>query len=91
MIDNDVVSILVAWGKGEDLIKRIRSFGTNRSIGREIQQYCVSVSEKDFEILKNTDRIEDIDGIWAQKDPYLYDSMVGLINNEMLNNEILIK
>lgn len=91
MIDDNCTPIIVTWGKGIDYIDELKKQGADRYLLRKMQNYSVSIREKDFMELVRMGRIEQIDGVWIQNDPNLYDKHIGLMmDNKWLNETYIL-
>ena len=70
--------IIVRYGEGEELIKRLMADGINREIMRRLQRYIVNVPRKDIDVLRRSAKIEEVripeqtdecSGIYVQTQP----------------------
>ncbi|MCD8556485.1 MAG: CRISPR-associated helicase Cas3' [Bacteroides graminisolvens] len=91
MIDDDNHPIIVHWGKGSEYINKLKTHGLDRDLSRKLQKYSVSVRSKDLIELVKMGRIEQINEVWIQVDPNLYDLNVGLVmDNKWLNETYIL-
>ena len=91
MIDDDNHPIVVHWGKGSEYINKLKTHGLDRDLSRKLQKYSVSVRSKDLIELVKMGRIEQINEVWIQVDPNLYDLNVGLVmDNKWLNETYIL-
>lgn len=91
MIDDDNHPIVVHWGKGSEYINKLKRHGLDRDLSRKLQKYSVSVRSKDLIELVKMGRIEQINEVWIQVDPNLYDLNVGLVmDNKWLNETYIL-
>lgn len=88
--DKGAKSIAVRYGKGTDLIEALKRNGPTPALFRKLQQYTVSVSEKDFNGFVHDGAIESIHGVWVQSNALLYNLESGLNRQDDWCEEILI-
>ncbi|MDD6210353.1 MAG: CRISPR-associated endonuclease Cas3'' [Bacteroidales bacterium] len=88
--DSGEHTVVVAWEKGKELIKRLKKEDINRNLLRKLQDYAITVRHEDFEEMKNSGAIEPLKGIWVQKDPGIYDEKIGLVMSGRWPEEIQI-
>ena len=75
----DSVPILVQYGKGNELIERLRREGPSRGLLRALQRYCINLHDSQAEKLQAEHRIEKLyDSIYVQRDSQLYSTDTGL-------------
>lgn len=89
--DKGAQSIIVSYNEGADLIELLKRKGPEPWLMRKLQRYIVSINLRDFEELKKAHRIEELFGCWIQTDPWLYNSIAGLMYSDEWLEEILIK
>lgn len=78
-------------GKGSEYINKLKRHGLDRDLSRKLQKYSVSVRSKDLIELVKMGRIEQINEVWIQVDPNLYDLNVGLVmDNKWLNETYIL-
>jgi CRISPR-associated endonuclease/helicase Cas3 len=91
MIDDSSFPIVVYYGDGCTYIEELKDKGANRFLLRKLQNYSVSVREKDFKELAKSGRIEEFDGIWVQSDPDLYHQDIGIcMENKWLEETYIL-
>lgn len=83
LIENNTRSIIIPWGDGNDLIRKIESRLTfpDRIVLRKLQRYTVAVHDKVFFELKSAGAIMDMfnDGsLWVLVNMDLYSNETGL-------------
>lgn len=75
----DTVPILVQYGKGNELIERLRQEGPGRGLLRALQRYCVNLHDSQITRLEQEQRVKKLyDSIYVQQDSRLYDAETGL-------------
>ena len=75
LIDSDTKTVYIPWGKGEELIERIKRGERSRKLFREAAQYAVSLFSRHFQELYDAGDIRQIDeqnDLWylANKERY---------------------
>jgi CRISPR-associated endonuclease/helicase Cas3 len=77
--DEEQETVIVRYGKSEELLKRLHFAGPTREIMRGLQRYMVHLPIRMTERMKQDGLLEEIhSGIWAQSMPSLYDRQIGL-------------
>jgi CRISPR-associated endonuclease/helicase Cas3 len=84
LIDDDGSTAVFVWfGKGFNLIKKLKKIGPEKTLLRKLQRYSVSLRQKDFEQAKEMNLIEEENGFWIQASDLFYDKITGVkIDNE---------
>ena len=92
MIDDSGFTVYVNYGECVNIIKRIIDKGSVPKLMRKLNQYGVTVKDRDFKSLRQIGALkEELDGIYFIVDRSQYDEKVGLrLDNHWLE-EILIK
>ena len=62
----------------DPLIEQLKYAGPNRTLMRKLQRFSVNIYDHDLEKMRDNGVIEDINGVWVQTAPSLYDSVFGL-------------
>ncbi len=85
IIDNkDQRTVLVPYGKGEELIALLKIKGPERSLLRKLQRYAVNIYAKDFAVmLEKGWLVETSPGIFALTSSAGYDLKTGLLVDEI--------
>ena len=79
MIDNkDQCSVVVTYGRGEELIEELRGRGPSRDLFRRCQRYVVNIPEYAAKPMKDRGDLEDIQGVLVQNSSLIYDDQTGL-------------
>ncbi|MBN2301454.1 MAG: CRISPR-associated helicase Cas3' [Lentisphaerae bacterium] len=91
--DEEQETIIVRYGKSDELLQRLRFAGPTREIMRGLQRNMVHLPVRMAERMKQDGLLEEIHaGIWAQSLPSLYDQEIGLnVFRESLSPEDLIQ
>ena len=91
MIDNqDQCSVVVAYGRGRELIEELRSHGPSRETFRQCQRHLVNIPEFMAKPMKDRGDLEEIEGIWVQNSSLIYDDRLGLLTEGPEGAAILI-
>ena len=92
LIDDSGFTVYVNYGECVNIIKRIIDKGSVPKLMRKLNQYGVTVKDRDFKSLRQIGALkEELDGIYFIVDRSQYDEKVGLrLDNHWLE-EILIK
>ncbi len=92
LIDDNTMTVIVNYGKSAELIAQLKANGINYSLRKELLQYSVNLREYDFNILKQSNIIEEVvNGIYFLTDKKQYDNKIGLKLQNHFLEEILIK
>ncbi len=90
LIEDVTTSIFIKCDDSRELIDRLQNNGLSYPILKKLSQYAVSVRQKDFQTLKDTGALEEINGIWVLSQESLYNDKVGLITDNQWLEETLI-
>ena len=90
LIEDVTTSIFIKSDDSRELIDRLQNNGLSYPILKKLSQYAVSVRQKDFQTLKDTGALEEINGIWVLSQESLYNDKVGLITDNQWLEETLI-
>lgn len=60
------------------LIDQLRYVGPNRTVMRKLQRFSVNVYDDDLRQMRDNGVIEEVNGVWVQTAPGLYDPVFGL-------------
>ncbi len=84
MIENDTVTVYIPWGKGEELIRRLRFGERSKSVFREATQYSVQLYRDVFVKLCSTGDVVSLDSdgqIWALTNLAYYRDADGIVSD----------
>jgi CRISPR-associated endonuclease/helicase Cas3 len=77
--DAEQETIIVRYGRSEELLRKLHFVGPTRDIMRSLQRYMVHLPCRMVERMRQDGMLEEVrDGIWAQSLPSLYDRKIGL-------------
>ncbi|MFI3299559.1 MAG: hypothetical protein R3Y49_07135 [Rikenellaceae bacterium] len=92
LIDDNTMTVIVNYGKSAELIAQLKANGINYSLRKELLQYSVNLREYDFNILKQSNIVEEVvNSIYFLTDKKQYDNKIGLKLQSHFLEEILIK
>jgi CRISPR-associated endonuclease/helicase Cas3 len=83
LIDDAGQRAVVVWHASarvdsRKLLDAVRRFGPDRKRMRRLQRFTVNIPERVFNAFKAQGVLEEIEGLWAQAVPGLYDPVFGL-------------
>lgn len=82
LIEDEGFPLLVTYGKGAELIQRLKCAGPSRDLMRELQRYTVTLRERDkHRLLQAGDirELEKLPGVYEQITAGIYDLKLGLL------------
>ena len=90
LIDDDSIGIVVNYENSMELIEQLKITGPYYSLMKKLGQYTVSLRKRDFEKLEGVYE-EAVEGVYFIKESSQYDDKVGLLVENHIIDEILIK
>lgn len=92
LIDDKYQTILVRYGKSDELLELLSRIGPTRDLMRKLQRYAVNIPPRLFAHLAKTGDVYPIhSGIYAQVGNKLYDEMLGVITDgEIAPDDLVI-
>lgn len=92
LIDDDGMTLIVNYADADALISRLKHDGPSRSLMRELGQFSVSVTRRQFAEMCSAGMVEEPwSGVYYVADPILYDCKVGLkTGNDYLEQTFVI-
>lgn len=90
LIDDDSIGIVVNYENSMELIEQLKITGPYYSLMKKLGQYTVSLRKRDFEKLEGVYE-EAVEGVYFIKERSQYDDKVGLLVENHIIDEILIK
>ena len=91
LIEESGVTVFVNWENAAKHIAQLRSQGPTRTLMRNLGQYSVSITKRDFDALTAAGAVEEIlEGIYWIPSSNQYSSDIGLTFENKWLNEILI-
>ncbi len=90
-IENNSIPVLVNWRDSLKLAERYDRYGPSYGLIKEIGQYCVNISNNDFEKLMQSGAIEDHNGLYVIPSKDFYNDATGLnVHGNWLDEPIII-
>lgn len=92
LIDDEGMTLVVNYADAGSLISRLKRVGPSRALMRELGQFTVSVTRRQFEEMRRAGMLDEpLSGIYYVEDPMLYDCKSGLkAGNEYLEQTFVI-
>lgn len=78
--ESDYRPVIVTWGGGAELVRRLRVAGPSRALLRRLQRFTVNLPERQLLPLLTSGEVAEIaDGFFVQQRPNLYHDRFGLL------------
>ena len=91
LIENDGPTVFVPWGKGASLIQRLLREGPSYQLMKKLSRFGVSVRNYEFNELKQAGVVDEmLKGVYVVNVPQQYDEHLGLLLENLWEDQILI-
>lgn len=80
--DSGYRAVLVTWGAGAELVRRLRCEEPHRQLLRQLQRFTVNLPERQFRALLSAGDVGEVaEGFFAQQRERLYDERLGMLTD----------